>query len=390
MIGKKIFFILNLLYFILSSFAWPTSFIPDVAVLALGLAIYLGFFLFNEIKIKLDTSTITIFIAFMAYAAYNVMIGSYTVSLKYIPAILLCFLSASLKRELLSFITKWYSILISMSLVVYALSFSVQLPSFGMVNHYIYEPYINYLIYIKSTSILQELRFNGFFFEPGHCAVIGAILLFANRYKFRNNRYLIPILISILFSLSLAGYLLIFLGLLLLNITKIKIILSIAMVIFLGYIFVAFIWEDGENPVNELIVARLEYSERDGIKGNNRVYKDTDRVFKNAIETNQIWTGLGMNRFNELFNRTIAGSGYKIFLLQYGIIGMLLVFFMYYSYSLTAINENRKFAALFLLFMGIIFLQRCYPFWFSWQIPFICSMVKGSNFINNNKVLVYK
>lgn len=162
------------------------------------------------------------------------------------------------------------------------------------------------------------------------------------------------------------------------------------MVIFLGYIFVAFIWEDGENPVNELIVARLEYSERDGIKGNNRVYKDTDRVFKNAIETNQIWTGLGMNRFNELFNRTIAGSGYKIFLLQYGIIGMLLVFFMYYSYSLTAINENRKFAALFLLFMGIIFLQRCYPFWFSWQMPFICSMVTGSNFINNNKVLVYK
>lgn len=277
-----------------------------------------------------------------------------------------------------------------MSLVVYALSFVVQLPSFGMVNHYIYEPYINYLIYIKSTSILQELRFNGFFFEPGHCAVIGAILLFANRYKFRNNRYLIPIFISILFSLSLAGYLLIFLGLLLLNITKIKIILSIAMVIFLGYIFVAFIWEDGENPVNELIVARLEYSERDGIKGNNRVYKDTDRVFKNAIETNQIWTGLGMNRFNELFNRTIAGSGYKIFLLQYGIIGMLLVFFMYYSYSLTAINENRKFAALFLLFMGIIFLQRCYPFWFSWQMPFICSMVTGSNFINNNKVLVYK
>ena len=120
------------------------------------------------------------------------------------------------------------------------------------------------------------------------------------------------------------------------------------------------------------------------------MYKDTDRVFKNAIETNQIWTGLGMNRFNELFNRTIAGSGYKIFLLQYGIIGMLLVFFMYYSYSLTAINENRKFAALFLLFMGIIFLQRCYPFWFSWQMPFICSMVTGSNFINNNKVLVYK
>lgn len=386
----KLFLILNFIYFILSSFAWPSAFMPDIVITIFGILIYLGYFMVHKIKLK-DTRPIRIIIGvFLLYMTYNISLGVYSITLKYIPAILLCLLNSSVKRKLLQFITKWYGILMIISLILYGITFMAQLPSVGKIKHYIYDPFINYIFYLRSIDILKALRFNAFFFEPGHCALVGVFLLFANRFKIKSNFYLIPIFLSVLFSLSLAGYVLIIVGLLFLNITKFRTILFITVMIVAGYIFVSFIWNDGENPVNELIVARLEYDEEGGIKGNNRAYMDTESVLKKATEHNEIWTGIGNDRFNSLFNHSIAGSGYKIFLLQYGIIGMLLVGLMYYSYSLTATRDNKHFAVLFLLFIGLTFLQRCYTFWFSWQLPFICSIALSHKYESINNLILPK
>lgn len=373
----KWFYILNFLYLLLSSFAWPTNKIPDLAISLFGILIYLIFFISYKVKFNDNLASESLIIIFMIFVVYHVALGAYKISLSYIPGVLLCLLPNVTKRSLLSFITKWYSIIITISLAIYALSLISHLPSFGYINHYIYEPYINYFFYIKPTAIIQEFRFNGFFFEPGHCALIGSILLFANRYQLKTNKYLIPILLSILFSLSLAGYVLLGIGLFLLFGTKIKTIVTIILLSICGYIFVTDIWEEGHNPVNELIVARLEFDDKNGIKGNNRTYMDTDKVLNKAIKDNQIWTGIGIQRFNQLFNHSIAGSGYMIYILQYGLIGMSLVGILFWGFSLSATKNNRKYTRLFLVFLGLAFLQRSYAFWFSWQLPFICSIVNN-------------
>lgn len=369
------FNIFNLVYFILSSFAWPSAYIPDIAITCFGVLVYVVYFFYYNVEIKLNRVTFCIIGAFLLYFSYNVFLGAYTISLKYVPPLLLCFLSKEVKYNLLQFVTKWYSVLMCVSVLVYIVTFLIDIPKIGVINNYIYDPFENYILYLKPIKILEIFRFNSFYFEPGHCAVVGSMLLFANRYSLRTNYYLIPILVSILLSLSLAGYLLLLLGVVIQNLNKFKTIF-VAFCIVLSFVFfVVFVWNEGDNPVNELIVARLELDEKGGIKGNNRVYMDTNRSLDDAVSKRDIWTGIGIERFNSLFNHSIAGSGYKIFLLQYGIIGILLLSLIYLSYSLTATKINRHFANLFLIFIALTFMQRTYTFWFSWQLPFICSIV---------------
>lgn len=377
------FLICNLIYFVLSSFGWPSGFMPDIVVCLFGNLIYIIYFILNKIHFKLNKTVSTIFIVFCCFAIYNIFLGAYTLSLKYIPALLLCLTTPYLKSVLLRYITKWYGVLISISIILYVVLLFVDLPSLGIISHYTYDPYQNYLIYIKPIKLLENFRFNAFYFEPGHCAMVSSMILFANRYSLKSNVWLYPTLISVLLSLSLAGYVLLLIGLILQNLSKVKVLIGFALMVLCVYVFVAYVWEDGENPVNELIVARLEYDEEGGIKGNNRAYMDTDNYIQKSIENGDIWCGVGLTKFNELFNHSIAGSGYKIFLLQYGILGVIMVGLTFYSYSLTATRNNRHFANLFLIFIGLAFLQRCYTFWFSWQMPFICSIAIDS--INNKK-----
>ncbi len=382
----RFFLFYNLLYFILSSFAWPTAYLNDQIITLLGIVLYVCYSLKNRISINIDTNSCFIITSFLLYSAYNIFLGSYSAPLRYIPPLLLCFFSNEVKRELLKYITKWYGILMMLSMCIFILLFIIDLPSLGILNHYIYEPYENYFLYLKPYAIEDQFRFEAFFFEPGHCAMVGSMLLFAQRYKLKNNPWLIPTLLSVLLSLSLAGYVLLVIGLLLQYSKNIKFLLYFFIIVLSAYIFVVYIWEDGKNPVNELIVARLEFDKKSGITGNNRSYMFTDRYFSEAKHDGDIWCGIGIEKFNELFNHSIAGAGYKIFLLQYGLIGMLLLGFIFYGYSLTSTLRNRHFAQLFLFFIAIAFLQRCYTFWFSWQLSYICSIVINSKPKNKKRL----
>lgn len=371
----KLFFFLNLLYFLLSSFAWPSAFIPNSVIVFGGIFIYLLFFYDKKVTISLSQTNILIISAFLIYLCYNIFLGAYLITFSYLPAVLLCFIDADIKNRLLNYITKWYAIIITSSIIVFGITSFIEISPIGIIQNYFYQPFLNYVLYVKPTDIFNQVRFNGIFYEPGHCALVGSFLLMANRFNLKKNLLLIPIFISVMLTLSLAGYVLIAVGLTLLYFNKIKIVLYSVIFTIISFFFVTSIWNEGDNPVNNLIVARLEYSEEGGIKGNNRAYMATDYVLNEAIEHNKVWTGIGLDKFNQLFNHTIAGSGYKIFILQYGIIGLLLVNFLFFCFTFTSLRRNRKFAFLFFIFIELAFLQRCYSFWFSWQLPYICSLV---------------
>ena len=131
-----------------------------------------------------------------------------------IPIISIVFLADKYKGLVMNNITKWYAWLLTISIPIYILTTLVNIPSFGILsNGDRYGSFVNYIFYVKEigrfgTSIS---RFSGPFLEPGYVGMMGAFLLFVNKFDFK-RRDIQVILLSVLLSLSLAGWVLAFIG----------------------------------------------------------------------------------------------------------------------------------------------------------------------------------
>ena len=73
----------------------------------------------------------------------------------------------------------------------------------------------NYYLFVVDHDIVYFPRFRSIFAEPGHLTMGIIPLLFANRFNLKNKFVVILLLIEI-FTFSLAGFVLIFVSLLLL------------------------------------------------------------------------------------------------------------------------------------------------------------------------------
>lgn len=137
-----------------------------------------------------------------------------------------------------------------------------------------------------------------------------------------------------------------------------------------GIIGVALDYVKIENSVfDQYILGRLQISDSRGIAGNNRTSEDFDFYYDRLSGTNTILYGVGL----DLYKREFQGgnAGYKVFIVQYGYIGLILTFLFYFLYMLR--HKSRLLLILFFLY-GLSFFQRAYPFWEAWLIPYICSM----------------
>lgn len=290
------------------------------------------------------------------------------------------------KREVLKLLTISYGIIMGCSLVVYLLCMMIDFPSFGYLsfNDGKYE-FINHLLYIQPTSIFDLFRFNSIFLEPGHIATIASYLLFANEYDFKHNKYLIPILLAIVFSLSLAGFMLTAFGYLFFlmqtNASMKKMRKIIVYVLILGSVFYLISnYNDGSNVINEVVLSRLELDEEKGIAGNNRFSAGLERHFENAVRSGEIITGIGANKYEIVTEESdFSAAGYKVYLLRDGIIGTALVFMFYFL--IARVGPYKRKLYLMLLLYVLSFLQRAYPEWWAWILPFVCCGFKMRNVI---------
>ena len=133
------------------------------------------------------------------------------------PISLIIFLNDNDRVRCLRYIVKWFSILMVPAMITYILCQTVKLPSLGtiMVNnndiqadYYLYKE--NYF-FCTMYALRETERFNGPFNEPGHLGMMAAFLLFADRFNF-NKKSTWIILLSLLMTLSLSGYILAFMG----------------------------------------------------------------------------------------------------------------------------------------------------------------------------------
>lgn len=369
-----LFKIINFIWLLTSTYAWFMTKFSFTPVLIIVNAVMIACMGFMPIEIKFDKVIGRVSLAILGISLWTIWVdgivmGLYT-ALTYMPVLMLIMLPKEYKENLLQSITKWYATIIGLGLVVYILTLVIHIPSFGQFVHPNYAPYDNYLFFIDSTYKdvvmygFNATRFNGIFLEPGHQALASTFLILANSYNFKKNRYCIILLIAVIFSFSLAGYLLLFIGWMLIMIKSVRQVV-VGLIIISGITIFAINWNMGNNALNQLIITRLEYDNEKGIKGNNRFTENTDFVYAQGEKKGR--TFLGMKEY--LNSEKVAGAGYKIYIIGYGWIGVILAALIYLS--IIPPNCNPRYTAIFLIVLSLCFIQRSYPGWYSWLLPYV-------------------
>lgn len=367
----NVFKITNFLWLMSCTYWWLTANMPMLPILIVVNAMFIICMSFLPVKIgfgKLEGRIALVLLALVGwYIFIDGPVRGIVTLLMYMPVFSLVQLPGDYLEDLLRSNTKWYAVALAGALVFYWMSFFITLPSLGtfISNNTIYPPYTNHLLYLRTTFDYGWFeRFNAFFLEPGHQALLSSFLMMANKYDFKKCPYLWILGIGIIFSFSLAGYLLTLTGFLFVKINNIPRMLALVAAI-AGLVVAVQSWDGGNNPVNELILGRLEYDESKGIKGNNRVDHTTDDEFSKMMKRGYYWEGAT----KKIIMDNIAGAGYKIFTLHLGFIGVILVLALYLT--MIPSSPDWKFTISFLLVLMLCFMQRAYPEWYSWLFPYV-------------------
>ena len=228
--------------------------------------------------------------------------------------------------------------------------------------------YTNFFFFLLDDRELWNIlipRFNSVFLEPGHMGTT-IIMLLATQIGKWKKWYNVVLFVALLMSFSLAAYclgvMLLFLRLWML---RRKIVLKVlGLVSFLGIIVgCSFVYNDGDNMLNNLIVMRLEVSDTgDDFKGNNRVSEDFEKEFESFLGSSDVLFG------REMDYEGWGNSGYRVYIYDYGMAGFAL-FLLFYFFAFRTGRDIRAITTAFVLAMTNFWI-RGYPMLFAFVFPY--------------------
>lgn len=280
--------------------------------------------------------------------------------------------------DLTTFIARFMAVLLMISIpfyFLYLMGFS--LPSVNVQYGDALYVYTNYFFFMVEDRALAAIipRFHAVFLEPGHLGTATVLLLLAQSGHWK-KWYNIVLLVATLMTFSLAAYVLltviIFLNLWMQGkhfVKKLLIVLSILSTITVS----AFFYNDGENLLHDLILLRLEVDDEGNLSGDNRVADWFENEYESYLQSSDIF-------FGRDYDKSITGnSGYRVFIYENGIVGVLLVILLYVSSMMYASSKRALISSFIIAFL--IFWVRGYPLWYSNFIPLYAlvyvSMNKG-------------
>ena len=390
MIYKKIMYFCLFLLFVLSMKIWIGWNNLDKIFYSIILFIFISLLLSKKIQLKYSKrSMIGILCLYCGMSYINKSpFGPQNILITSLFAFVL-FIKDIDKVQSMHYITKWFAYLMVPSLITYWL---VQLHIVSPLGTMIYglgEDIVfrnpdycirqNYIFYMYAPHF-YGIRFNGPFVEPGHLGMMVAFLLFCNKFDF-SKKYNIINLIALLHTFSLAGYVLAFMGYLMvilyLGLLKSRTLLLYFLIPFIVITFLYPIANDNKY-IRELIMERLEYKKDRGIVGNNRTSDNIINYRDKMLSRDNpelIMNGYSDKKWDLIIEegKGFKGTGFTVAMVHYGLLGivaMMLFYFFYLVYS-----KEKKFALFALLFVLALFWQRTYPFWFSWIICYTYGIV---------------
>jgi hypothetical protein len=299
--------------------------------------------------------------AFVAASLQTIIIG------------MIILLKDNIKVDLFQFFTKAFAIILSISVFAWILYLmGISWPHFEVEfgdEQYEFSNYY-FFLYNHMDDIMPFPRFSSVFLEPGQLGMITSFLLCANRFDLKRKEIL-AIFIGTIFTFSLAAYILLAISsfVYLISYSKNRILNTTVWSIFLIWFYSFFsTYNNGVNVINDLIFSRFG-SGNDDIIQNNRFSENMDYYFNFFINSMDFFTGVGAQAYNKMFLG--ANAGYKVFLIQHGVFGTVVVFLLYLSMVL--VNRTKMAWVLFLVYI-LCFLQAAYPLWECELLLFITAM----------------
>ena len=275
-------------------------------------------------------------------------------------------LSGKEKSKLLLIVSKLYSSILLISIIFYLLFIiGFSLPNSILYHHNtFYKPFINFYFFIIESGYesMDFFRFRSIFSEPGYVGMMCSLYLYINKYNIR-KWYNLVMLTSLIISFSFAAYILLLCGwilhLLIFNKINFKKILCIICVAFIAMYVVEMYTAKGTSDgiVSTFVLNRLKYDSERGISGNNRNDKMFDTFYDKFKNSNDYLFGIGRGKYSLLFQGT-ANSSYKSYIVEYGIIGLML-----WAFIFICINNAypSKYALGMFILFSLSFMQR--PYW---------------------------
>jgi hypothetical protein len=293
--------------------------------------------------------------------------------LRIIIVLMILLFNDKIKIDLFRFLTKSFAILLSISLFAWILFLlGISLPHFQTNfndQQYLFDNYYLFL-HNHKDMILPVPRFSSVFLEPGQLGMMSSFLLCANRFDLKRKEILV-IFIATIFTFSLAAYLLLLISasvyLTIYSKKPFRNFILWGLFLFTSYYFFAN-YNNGDNTINNLIFSRFE-SVNSEIVENNRFSEEMDVYFKRFINSEDLFSGIGSLQYEKLFLG--ANAGYKVFLIQFGIIGTLSIFLFYLA---VVLGKPTKMAWILLLVYILCFVQAAYPLWECELILFITAI----------------
>lgn len=341
----------------------------QIVVLSIGILLLQGR-RYNSI-VHYGLLSIILILNFVFVVLNNQAIGNI---INFLLILSLCLQDDELKKNILTNFAGVFSIILFASLIVYVPHLcGVQFLQKHAVE---FDGRLFRCDYLCLYSDSITTRFQGLFLEPGHIGMIIAFVLFCRGYNLRSKHNWVLIL-SLILSFSLAGYILAILGLVMSILLQRRLSFKniFLTIICLGSLAM-FAIKRQDNIFYELIFRRLEF---DGgtMAGDNRYTPVFEGYYELNMKNRQYLLFGMQNKFN--INTFPGNAGYKVYLIENGVIALAFLFLRYCA-ILYAQFSFRGFALLILF--SLSFLQRPYADWFVMYLLFVCAL---PYFITNKK-----
>ena len=382
------FIVFLILYCLLAS-AYASMTIGYNPWLEFASAIVCFFYFSNRKALRFTSSRIIASIFLVLGSMYMIHGGSVAGHISMIMNVSLAVVLINLKEkwrvELFSIVSKWFSILLVLSILTWLIHFIIPLPHITIVEEAFFNVkglVVNNYFFFKESMFFEAgadsmQRFQGMFLEPGHLGTIVVFFLICNRFDFKRKECWV-FLFSVLLSLSASAYTLLAIGYLFYKASDFNILKVLGTVLFSVFLIVFFVYYNGgDNVVDNMIFTKL-IREEGAIQG--RVNHSILVMFNNMWSSGQdLFFGKGWEIKGE------GSAGFIYFFVCNGILGCLLCFLAYYCIYFSC---KSKYGFYVLIMYIISFLQRAYPYWDAFTFPFILGLpffVKDSLFAKKNK-----
>lgn len=240
-------------------------------------------------------------------------------------------------------------------------------------NHYLY--LVNQRWLYNLSTVPPQFRFSSVFLEPGYISIIAVFFLFINKFDFRNKMNIVYI-IAVVASVSLAGFLMAVLAYLAnsLKNSKYGLVSIVLLMLFLWAGSNYFqTYNNGRNFINEGIIQRLEIDQTTGnIAGYNRTSETFDSKFDRFLYSGDVFFGIRRDGMEREFGDA-ANVGYKVYIMTYGLIGLIL--FLIYLFNISRFSKNYQSYILMLLYI-VMFVRGHHTMWsYAFMLVYICGVI---------------